>query len=178
MAASPADSRPDRALCTDGLVVTHGSLPENEHYGQAFGTWKGKPGAQTSQVAIGDFLYAPGDLSTISMTGVPTVKLGDTLGFTNLDGTAIYHTITSCAFPCLGPTGTSFPLANGKTSQGRKLDFDSSELGIGAPAIGPAKQTLNWGLPVTKAAGFKPGEVVTYFCRIHPSMRGAFEVVK
>ena len=25
---------------------------------------------------------------------------------------------------------------------------------------------------------FKPGEIVTYFCRIHPFMRGAFQVVK
>jgi plastocyanin len=167
-----------RTLCTDGYVVTHGPLAENDNYGRPYGTWKGKAGVPTSNVAIGNFVYAPGDLSTISMTGVPTVKLGQTLDFHNLDGAAIYHTITSCGFPCLGPTGTAFPLSNGKTSTGRRLDFDSSELGYGAPVIGPAKQTLDWGLPVTEKAGFKPGEVVTYFCRIHPSMRGAFEVVK
>ena len=167
-----------RALCTQGLSVTHGSLPENEHYGAPQGKWTAKTGSPANQVAIGDFVYAPGDMSMISMTGVPTVKLGDTLNFTNLDGSAIYHTVTSCSFPCLGATGTSFPLANGRTSLGRKLDFDSSELGVGAPAIGPAKQELSWGLPVTKSAGFKPGEIVTYYCRIHPGMRGAFEVTK
>ena len=42
----------------------------------------------------------------------------------------------------------------------------------------PAKQALNWTLDVTKEDGYKPGEVVTYYCRIHPFMRGAFEVGK
>jgi hypothetical protein len=106
------------------------------------------------------------------------VKLGSRLRFANLEGAAIYHTVTSCAFPCLGRTGAAFPLADGETSQGRTLDFDSSELGIGTPEIGPAKQELTWELPVTADEGYKPGEIVTYFCRIHPSMRGAFEVTE
>jgi plastocyanin len=165
-------------LCDQGISVTHGHLPENDNAGGPGGEWSAKTGSPTSEVAIADFLYTPGDLSTIEMTGVPTVKLGDTLDFTNFEGTTIYHTITSCAFPCLGETGIAFPLSDGATSTGRRVDFDSGELGIGAPAIGPAKQTLRWGLPVTEQEGFKPGEVVTYFCRIHPSMRGAFEVIK
>ncbi|MDX6581904.1 MAG: hypothetical protein QOI10_1088 [Solirubrobacterales bacterium] len=165
-------------LCDQAGIVTHGPLPENDNYGGPEGEWNATAGAPTGNVTIADFLYEPGDLSTISMSGVPTVKLGDTLGFTNLDGAAIYHTVTSCAFPCLGQTGTSFPVADGTTSDGRSLDFDSSELGIGTPEIGPAKQTLNWGLPITEQNGYKPGEIVTYYCRIHPSMRGAFEVTK
>jgi hypothetical protein len=162
-------------LCDKGLV-THGHLEETENYGHAAGTWKARRGVKTNDVAVAGFLYQPGDLSMISMTGVPTVKLGTKLRFTNLEGAAIYHTATSCAFPCLGPTGTSFPLANGRTSRGRSLDFDSSEEGVGIPTIGPAKQSLDYVLPVTPRNGFKRGEVVTYFCRIHPSMRGAFEV--
>jgi plastocyanin len=165
-------------LCDQGLVVTHGHLAENDNYGGPAGEWTARTGAPTGNVAIADFLYAPGDLSTIEMTGVPTVRLGETLGFTNLDGAAIYHTVTSCEFPCLGRTGTAFPLSDGRTSTGRRLDFDSGELGIGAPEIGPAKQTLHWGLPVSREQGFAPGEVVTYFCRIHPGMRGAFEVTE
>ena len=165
-------------LCNQAGLVTHGPLPENDNYSGPQGKWTATTGSPTGNVTIGDFLYQPGDLSTISMTGVPTVKLGQTLGFTNVDGAAIYHTATSCAFPCLGPTGTAFPIANGTTSTGRSLDFDSGELGIGAPAIGPAKQTLQWNLPVTEDEGFKRGEIVTYFCRVHPSMRGAFEVTQ
>src|SRR5436190_4128094 len=166
-------------LCDKSGVVTHGHLDENDNYSGPSGTWSNpKPGAATGNVGILNFLYEPGDESTISMTGLPTVKLGTNLSFSNLDGGSIYHTVTSCAFPCLGPTGTAFPLGDGKTSTGRKLDFDSAELGVGTPAIGPAKQALSWKLPVTAAAGYKPGEVVTYYCRIHPGMRGAFEVTK
>jgi len=32
-------------------------------------------------------------------------------------------------------------------------------------------------LPITAEEGYEPGEIVTYFCRVHPSMRGGFEVV-
>jgi plastocyanin len=164
-----------QTLCDKGLV-THGHLVENDNFGGAKGKWDFRQGPQTKEVGIADFIYAPGDLSMISMTGVPTVKLGSDLRFTNFDGPVIYHTVTSCKFPCLGQTGTAFPLSDGQTSKGRNVDFDSSELGFGTPSIGPAKQTLNWSLPVTKESGFEPGEIATYFCRIHPGMRGAFEV--
>ena len=112
------------------------------------------------------------------MTGIPTVKLGETLRFTNLEGGLIYHTITSCKFPCLGQTGAAFPLPDGQTSAGRDLDIDSSELGFGVPEIGPAKQRPDYQLPITAEEGYQPGETVTYFCRIHPFMRGAFEVTE
>ncbi len=135
-------------LCNRSGIVTHGPLAENDNYGGAQGEWTANTGASANgNVAIANFLYQPGDLSTIEMSGVPTVKLGETLNFTNLDGAAIYHTATSCAFPCLGPTGTSFPLADGTTSAGRSLDFDSGELGYrrardrtgeADPALGPA----------------------------------------
>jgi hypothetical protein len=163
-------------LCDQGLLVTHGHLPENDNYGAPGDAWKASSGPQASDVTIANFLYNPGDLTTIEMSGVPTVPLGETLNFHNAEGAVIYHTVTSCAFPCAGRTGVAFPLADGETSSGGKVDFDSSELGIGAPAIGPAKQELSWGLPITREEGFAPGDVVTYFCRIHPGMRGAFEV--
>jgi hypothetical protein len=162
-------------LCDKG-VVTHGELVENTNRGFAEGKWEATSAGNTNQVSIANFLYLPGDLSTRTSTGIPKVNLGEKLQFTNFEGGAIWHTITSCKFPCLGPTGAAFPLANGRTSQKRKLDFDSSEVGFGTPEIGPATNKLNWSLDVTKEEGYKPGEVVTYFCRIHPFMRGAFEV--
>jgi hypothetical protein len=165
-----------RRLCDKG-IPTHGHYKENANAGRAAGEWSNpRRGAPTSNVAVVDFLYEPGDLSTLSMTGLPTVKLGTKLRYTNLEGGWIYHTATSCAFPCLGPTGAAFPLADGRSSSGRPLDFDSSEMGVGVPAIGPAKQRLDYELDVTPERGFQPGEIVTYFCRIHPGMRGAFEV--
>jgi len=162
-------------LCEYGLP-THGHYKENGNFGGPSGTWDGKPGQQTNEVAIANFIYAPGDLSTRSMTGIPQVKLGTKLRFTNLEGAGIYHTITSCRFPCLGETGAAFPLPDGETSKGRPLDIDSAELGFGVPAISAPKQRLDWELPVTKDEGYRPGETVTYFCRVHPFMRGAFEV--
>jgi len=167
----------DPAFCNRGLP-THGHQEANGNHGGPGGTWNAQPGGQTSDVAVANFLYEPGDLTTLSMTGVPQVKLGTNLRFTNIEGAAIYHSITSCGFPCLGQTGAAFPLADGSTSSGRQLDFDSSELGFGTPGIGPAKQTLNWELPVTREEGYESGETVTYFCRIHPSMRGAFQVTE
>jgi hypothetical protein len=111
------------------------------------------------------------------MTGIPAVKLGSRLAFTNEDAAIdAYHTVTPCSYPCLGATGTAFPLANGVTSAGRNVDFDSSELGIGIPTLGAAKQAVTWNLDVTAAKGYAAGEVVTFFCRVHPFMRGAFEV--
>jgi hypothetical protein len=166
-------------LCDKG-IPTHGHLAENDNFGGADGrtelTAKRTPGPW-SRVDIAGFLYNPGDLSTIEMTGLPTVPLGSNLTFANEDTFLdIFHTATSCKFPCTGATGTAFPLANGETSTGRQLDFDSGELGYGIPAITGAKNEMQWQLEVTPEKGFQPGEVVTYYCRIHPFMRGGFEV--
>jgi len=162
-------------VCDKG-VVTHGHLPEASTYGGPVGTITTKAGSQTNQVDISGFTYVPGDLSTIGTTGVPVTRLGQQLTFVNTDAAAdVYHTVTTCAYPCAGATGLAFPLANGDTSAGRPLDFDSAQLGYGLP-IGGASNRSSWTLDVTGANGFRKGETVTFFCRIHPYMRGAFQV--
>jgi plastocyanin len=167
-------------LCPNGFWETHGHYRENAYRGGPDGTWSAPAGAptaiQTSEIGIADFLYTPGDLSTASTLGVPKVALGTNLRFTNADGGGILHTITTCKFPCLGPTGAAFPIGDGSTNQGRQIDLDSGQLGYSVPEISGAKNKLDWTIPVTQQEGYKPGEIVTYFCRIHPSMRGAFEV--
>jgi hypothetical protein len=167
-------------LCPNGSWETHGQYPENTNYSGPSGeTLDGTAdGPETNEVAIADFLYTPGDLSTRQMFGIPQVPLGSNLRFTNVDGPAVLHTITTCKYPCLGPTGSAFPLSDGETSTGRLLDLDSSELGFGVPEVGPAKQRPDWTIPVTQEEGYQPGETVTYFCRVHPSMRGAFKVTE
>lgn len=178
-AADDVGLQADRPALCDRGVVTHGHQEANGSHGRPSGKWRAMPGPATDQVTIANFQYLPGDLSEVRASGVvPTVELGTKLRFTNLDGPAIYHSITTCRFPCLGPTGAAFPIPDGETSLGRRLDLDSGELGFGAPEIGPAKQTLNWELPVTREEGFRAGETVTYFCRIHPWMRGGLEVTK
>jgi hypothetical protein len=164
------------ALCDKG-VLTHGHLPEAGDYGgPSPDRLTPKRGSTVSQVQIAGFTYVQGDLSTVSMTGIPVVKLGQRLTFVNEDaGADVYHTVTTCRYPCLGATGVAFPTADGRTSLGRLLDLDSAELGFGPP-IGPARNQADWTIDVLSSLGYRPGEVVTYFCRVHPFMRGAFEV--
>src|SRR5215207_10127436 len=82
------ENRP-RTLCDKG-IVTHGHLPESDNFGGPAGGWDARTGPGTGLVGIANFLYEPGDLSTISMTGLPTVKLGSDLRFANTEGGAIY----------------------------------------------------------------------------------------
>ena len=67
----------------------------------------------------------------------------------------IYHTITSCRFPCLGQTGAAFPLADGQTSEGPRARHRLVRARASArPAISAPKQRAGLvELPVTKEAG-------------------------
>jgi plastocyanin len=151
-------------------VITHGHLPENDNHGgkpaptQYTDVSKLPSGPVTDKVTIADFTYAPGDIGGI-YSQVPVVKAGQTLKFFNEDaprGNGIWHTITSCKAPCDRSTGVAYPLADGN------VQFDSGELGqAGAPTAG----RLDWTVPSNLPTG-----TYTYFCRIHPSMRGAFRV--
>ncbi|MEX2196132.1 MAG: hypothetical protein WD844_12680 [Thermoleophilaceae bacterium] len=167
-------------LCPNGMLETHGHYKENAYRGGPSGTWMAAPNGplagETEEVGIADFLYLPGDLSTAGTLGVPKVPLGTDLRFTNIEGAGILHTITSCKYPCLGPTGAAFPISDGESSAGRPVEIDSGQLGFSVPEISGAKNELSWSIPVTEEEGYRSGETVTYFCRIHPSMRGAFEV--
>jgi plastocyanin len=151
---------------------THGPLPEDSHYG-------GQPtntadpaklaggAAPQNGVAIANFIYMPGDLSASgSFQLPPVVDPGQSLTFTNLDaGASIPHTVTACKAPCNRSTGISYPLANGPHQ------FDSGQLDYGPPAGTAAGQKTSWSTP----SNLPPG-TYTYFCRVHPFMRGAFRV--
>jgi plastocyanin len=167
--------------------VTHGHLAENDHHG-------GEPdaglpdardlldGTRPTNVDIKGYVYGSGDLSSPGTPGrPPVVRAGQSLNFTNLDATkalspsaSAYHTITACRAPCDRTTGIAYPLANAS------VQFDSGELGYGPslPIAGfggkftPAANRNTWKTPKTLKAG-----TYTYFCRVHPFMRGAFRVV-
>jgi len=161
-------------------VVTHGHLPENDHHG---GTGAPiLPNAtrmlarnRPTTVNIKDFVYGAGDLSLVaSGRALPVVRQGQSLTFRNLDSPqgrdpnlAVYHTITACRAPCNKDTGVAYPIANGPVT------FDSGELGFGPQGATPAANRATWSTP----KNLKPG-TYTYFCRIHPFMRGAFRVVR
>lgn len=158
-------------------VLNHGHLPENDNHGGGPG---GLPdprnlgsgraiGAGSGALTIENFLYARGDLSDPTRAGrPPVVRQGGSITFENLDdGREIWHTVTACKAPCNKRTGIAYPLADGE------VDFDSGELGTGAdPRAAAAAQRVTWKTPKS----LDPG-TYTYFCRVHPFMRGAFRVV-
>ncbi len=150
-------------------VLTHGHLAENDNHG-------GKPDTSDfedvmnlpshvlpsgSVLPISDFAYE-GDMSEAAT--IPTVVQGGYLVFRNDDSSkGIPHTVTACKQPCDGSTGIAFPLANGQPQ------FDSGELGQFGP---PSSGKVTWSTPTNLPPG-----TYTYYCRIHPFMRGAFRVV-
>jgi hypothetical protein len=163
--------------------VTHGHLAENDDYGGSsnVGVNLAKlPNCTAKEVQIQDFNYNPGGYySNGKNRCIPTVSQGQSLEFVNDDAykapaqlnilnpnplyvASIFHTVTSCENPCGLNTGISYPLANGAVT------FDSAQLGFGTPAA----NRLTWDTP----KGLKPG-LYTYFCRIHPFMRGVFRVL-
>ena len=162
---------------TDGVddtgILTHGHLPENNNHGGKAAIYpdarKAASGAQVAQVDIKDFKFQPGDLGSLYNTDqVPVVPQGQSLTFVNEDDTSIeWHSITTCRAPCNRSTGISYPLANG----GPGLQFDSGQLGYGPKGFSPAANTVEFQTPNTLPQG-----TYTYFCRIHPFMRGAFRV--
>jgi hypothetical protein len=164
--------------------LTHGHLSENNHHGGS--ALVGVPlskfkTCRRKQVSIAGFVFLPGDLSSAPGPNrcVPTVKKGQSLTFTNQDASpnsvfdlfrpgpdylqSIFHSVTACQNPCGLDTGISYPLANGAGN------YDSGQLGFGTPAV----DRLNWSTP----ASLKPG-TYTYFCRIHPFMRGVFRIIR
>ena len=168
--------QPGAKLATEG-DVTHGPLPENSNKGG--GNVRPLPtatGPLTNRITIQNFVYKPGDLSMPG--GIPRVKAGKKLTFFNADDKdLIWHTITTCEAPCTGATGISYPLANAMPS------IDSLEIGLGFPGLGmlkrsqPASGKVTWSM-TPKKAGLRTGKTYTYFCRVHPFMRGAFKVVR
>jgi plastocyanin len=160
-------------------VVTHGHLPENNNHG---GTGDAPlpdvrtlaAGPARRSVDVKRFAYELGDLTSGGASArPPTVKQGGTLTFRNLDSPkgqnpalAVYHTITSCQSPCNKATGIAYPLADGKAT------FDSGELGYGPRQATAAANRITWQTPRTLSPG-----TYSYFCRIHPFMRGAFRVI-
>jgi hypothetical protein len=176
--------RPDAAdpfsgtIDTTGLV-THGHLPENDNHGGSRTILPDArllpPGASGGNVNILNFIYRRGNTGASGRLGKPpVVKQGGSLTFANLDatqsidpGASAYHTITACKAPCNRNTGIAYPLANGK------IQFDSGELGYGPAGFTPAANRNTWKTPKTLPPG-----TYTFFCRIHPFMRGSFRVVK
>jgi plastocyanin len=155
-------------------VLTHTHLSENNNHG---GDPTGAPNplslpsvaVPNGTVGIQSFAYqgVPG-----AGPSVPTIEPGQSLTFKSYDAVPsvnAFHTITACKDPCTASTGVAYPIANGSVT------FDSGELGFngnqGSFGNAPAADRDTWQTPKDLPTG-----TYTYFCRIHPFMRGAFRV--
>ena len=152
-------------------VLTHSHLAENDNHG---GGEAGLPDplglpngpAPVGNVTIDHYQYQAGDLNLGSSP--PTISPGQSITFKNNDAVPAintFHSITACKSPCNKSTGIAYPLANGPVS------FDSGQLGFNNFAGAPAAGRDTWSTPTNLTAG-----TYSYFCRVHPFMRGSFRV--
>jgi hypothetical protein len=151
--------------------VTHGHLAENNHLGGGPTdlpdprTLRSGVSSSGGPFSIAGFTYGAGDLRVPGPAGrPPVVHRGQSLTFELSQQDAsqeIWHSLTSCAPPCNRSTGIAYPIPDGR------FQFDSGQLGDITPAVG----RRTWATPKNLPVG-----TYTYFCRIHPSMRGAFRV--
>lgn len=177
-----------KAMYDAGGILTHGRLPENidAKANKNLGLpdprdLKGrKKNVAKSGIDIDGFFYSQGGYSAISgfpasAMRPPTVNVGQSVTFTNRDAllgtpdtSQVWHSVTSCKAPCNRGSGIGYPLARGP------IDFDSGQLGFGS---GTSREVTTGSAVYTTPALKKPG-TYTYFCRIHPFMRGSIRVKK
>jgi plastocyanin len=188
-AKDPFDDAADvKAMYDEGGILTHGRLKENidSHARDDLNlpnpkNLKSGNKLPKSGIKIKGFLFDPGGFSAVKsfptkLMHPPVIHTGDTVKFTNEDAlpntpdsSQAWHSITSCRVPCNRGSGIGYPLAAGQ------LDVDSGQLGYGT-GLGDSGVTTGSNVYVTPPYT-KPG-TYTYFCRIHPFMRGSLRVKK
>ncbi len=188
-----------------GGVLTHGRLKENIDYKARKNLrladprkLKAKGKVPARGIDIRSFAYLKGGFTAVrgfpkGLMRPPTIPSGGAVTFNNLDALPsmpqteqAWHSITSCKAPCNRGSGIGYPLANGPVS------FDSGQLGYGTGTSSevttgtstfttpplrarPAKGKRGKGAKGKRARGAR-GTTYTYFCRIHPDMRGSIRV--
>jgi hypothetical protein len=159
--------------------LIHGHYSENNDHGGGLPVVGRDPTKLPDGASVGanpfvisDFVYNGADFRLPGEAGrPPVVKKGKSLTFQLSDydvGQQIWHSLTSCKTPCNKSTGIAYPIADGK------FQFESGQLGDlpgegedDAPTVG----RTYWSTPKNLPKG-----TYTFFCRIHPLMRGAFRV--
>jgi plastocyanin len=181
------DAAAVKAMYDEGGILTHGRLPENIDYKANKDLKLPDPRKLKSKgrrvpatgVEISGFGYAPGGYSasrdaSTNLMRPPVVNPGQSVTFTNLDALSwmaqtdqTWHSVTSCAAPCNRGAGIGYPLATGP------IKFDSGQLGYGT---GTSAEVTTGSEVYTTPPLTQPGKTYTYFCRIHPFMRGSIRV--
>ena len=152
--------------------LNHGHYPENDVHGGGLPVVGRDPAKRPDGLLsggpfeIGGYSYEAGNFRLPGSTGnPPVVEKGERFTFQmtgpDLDR-EVWHSLTSCKAPCNKSTGIAYPIADGE------FQFDSGQLGdAGPPTVG----RTTWSTPANLPVGTH-----TYFCRIHPLMRGSFRV--
>ena len=179
------DAAAVQAMYDAGGILTHGRLKENidakARDNLKLPDPRDLPSAgpiPASGIDIDGFFYQVGGYSAAkgipaSRLRPPTIGPGETVLFTNLDAQPgmpqaeqAWHSITSCKAPCNRGSGIGYPLANGP------VKFDSGQLGFGT---GTSSEVTTGDDQYETPPLTDPG-TYTYFCRIHPFMRGSIRV--
>ena len=155
-------------------ILNHGHYDENNDHGGGTPLVGPDPAnlpdglVNPGTIEIGNYAYSKGGFNLPGSFGrPPVVKKGQSLTFklsANDQGKEIWHSLTSCKSPCNKSTGIAYPIADGE------FQFDSGQLGLGGD---PTVNRDTWSTPSDLPVGTH-----TYFCRIHPLMRGSVRVVK
>lgn len=189
------DAAAVQAMYDEGGVLTHGRLPENIDKKARKDLklpnpkqLKTKGTVPPTGIDIRSFSYLIGGFTAVrdfprSLMRPPVIKSGQSVTFTNLDALPdqtneqqAWHSITSCRLPCNKGSGIGYPLANGP------IKFDSGQLGYGKGFS--TEVTTGSNEYTTPPLTWRPNKrgkrttTYTYFCRIHPLMRGSIRVRK
>ncbi|MCB0870022.1 MAG: hypothetical protein KDB52_04245 [Solirubrobacterales bacterium] len=153
--------------------VNHPHYPENNDHGGKLPTVGPDPtllpnGPMVSNpFTISDYSFGQGDFRLPgSLANPAVVEKGETFTFGLSESDIekeVWHSLTSCKAPCNKSTGIAYPIADGS------FRFDSGQLGVGGA---PTVERTTWTTPANLPVGTH-----TFFCRIHPLMRGAIRVV-
>jgi hypothetical protein len=127
------------------------------------------PGIATDTILISGFQYLPGQYGAPGAAGLPAVvKAGTPLRIVNVDAAGnIRHSLTTCKWPCTGSYVSNFPMPDGLIDTGKLGNVDPIDGGLTGDDTVPVYE-----LATTGMSGF-----YSFFCRIHPEMRGAMNVV-
>ena len=174
------------AMYNEGGILTHGRLPENIDAKARKNLKLPDPRDIRSKgrrvpkggIKIEGFRYSRGGYSAnkgfpTRLMRPPVIRPGQSVTFTNVDSPfgspdeqQVWHSVTSCKAPCNRGSGIGYPLARGP------VKFDSGQLGFGT---GTSTEVTTGSDTFTTPPLTKPG-TYTYFCRIHPFMRGSVRV--
>lgn len=181
-----------KTLCLRGMP-THGQSVESGNTGGCTpDTCPEVPGLDVEGPLVTDifsvgFTYGRADFGVVGLNGIPRVTIDEPVRLWNLDADVrVWHTYTRCAMPCTGSTKVNYPTPDGGTGKGDVMNFDSGNIGWGLlfepttsrfGAEDPYDETF---VQRSQYIEFTPDTTgtFTFFCRIHPGMRGVFEVVE